>query len=42
MKTIYFIPVGGFHAMKSEYPTLRETMLAYGLKRSEILDWWKK
>lgn len=39
-KTIYFIPVGGFHAMKSEYHTLKETMQHYGLKRKDINEWW--
>ena len=41
-KVIYFIPVGGFYALRSEFPTLKETMLNYGYKRSQISQWWKQ
>ena len=41
-KIIYFIPVGGFHAIESPYPTLKETMERMGYKRSEISEWWKQ
>ncbi len=41
-KSIYFHLRGGFYEYKSEYPTLKETMKGYGIKRNDIIDWYKK